>query len=196
MTASVKPQTVMRLYLAAFVVLAMLTACSSVIAPNGRQRIFNVSYETVTNELWALTPNPAALMAAPADTNTPTTNTVNRLAGAPVYVYRVTNDSIAPENTNAMNPLLQALVSNRHSVPIPFYGHELVAGQTYEFELPEATPETIDSMGTWILVTRIDSKSTRVQIKTSHAGLFFNTRNGKLERQRLNELSALLAKKS
>jgi hypothetical protein len=181
MTAPVKPQTVIRLYLAAFVALAMLTACSSVIAPNGRQRIYNVSYETVTNKLWALTPNPACIIPTNAAW---TVHQTNPPPFPLVYLFGESNAVSAP------------LKPTPHPGFFPFDGQELMAGRTYQFWILEEPLETIANTGTSILVTRIDSKSTRVQIKSTHSGFFFNTRKGKIERKRMKELSELLSKKS
>jgi hypothetical protein len=76
-----------------------------------------------------------------------------------------------------------------------FPGQELAAGQYY-IELPEGPQGDVSGTDTSILITRIDSKSTRVQMKTIKLGLFFNSRDQKIEKQRLNELTQLLSNKN
>ena len=105
---------------------------------NGQERVFDVSYETVTNKLSALKITPVAAKG------------------------------------------------------YSFAGHELAPGQ-YFLELPESPNNDITGKNTDILVTRIDPKSTRVQMKTINIGFFFDTRDRKTETQRLNELSKLLS---
>lgn len=217
-----------------FIVLAMLTACSSLTAPNGRQRIFDVSYETVTNKLRALTISPACIIfsnaawaaskpSTPLETFVYTTNlpldtyvdTTNRSLETFVYttnpplqtIVYTTNQSLGifvwttnrPTGTFYTNYFYYSADFMKPR-PLPhdfwFSGQELVPGHSYEFDIAEEPLETIENIGTSILVTRMDSKSTRVQIKTTHSGLFFHTRNGKIEKQRLNELSRLLSKNS
>jgi hypothetical protein len=157
-------------FFAALVILPMLTACRSNPETGGRTRVFDVAYETVTNKLWLLPPDP--------DT---------------YYPSRVTN-TVATNATQSLKDLSE----NRYGpmVPMPFDGYERVAGQSYEFYMQEAHLETIVNTMTVIRVTSIDSKSTRVQIKTGTHGLLFDTRDRKIEKQRLNELAELLSKKS
>jgi len=161
--------TRIRSFLAALVVLATLTACRTNLEAGGRTHVFDVAYETVTNKLWLLPPNP--------DTYSPS---------------RVTNTvpTNAPERLGDIFP-----IQNGPMVPIPFDGHERVPGQFYEFYMQEAHLETIVNTMTAIRVTRIDAKSTRVQIKTGRSGLYFDTRVRSIEKQRMNELSQLLSKK-
>jgi hypothetical protein len=106
----------------------------------GQEQVFNVSYETVTNKLSALKPNPAA-------------------------------DGFS------------------------FPGRELAPGQFY-LDVPEGPQGDVSGTDTSILVTRIDAKSARVQMKTIKLGLFFNSRDRKIEQQRLNELTQLLSNKN
>jgi hypothetical protein len=106
----------------------------------GQEQVFDVSYETVTNTLSALKPNPAA---------------------------------------------------KGWSIP----GREVALGEYY-LCIPEGPQSDVSEKDTAILVTRIDSKSTRVQMKTVKLGLFFNSRDRKVETQRLNELTQLLSNKN
>jgi len=158
--------------LGALVVLTMLAACRVNPETGGRARVFDVAYETVTNKLWSLRPNP--------DT---------------YYPSRLTNT--VPKNATQRLPD-QELGQTQYGpmVPMPFYGVERVLGQLYEFQMQEADMETIVNTMTVIHVTRIDAKSTRVQIKTGRSGLFFDTRVRSIEKERLNELSQLLSKNS
>ena len=157
-------------FLATLLVLAMLTACRLNPETGGQSRVFDVAYETVTNKLWALPPNP--------DT---------------YYRPRVTN-TVPTNATQRLGDLFQ--MQNGPMVPMPFYGAERVPGRFYEFYMHEALMETIVNTMTVIRVKRIDSKSTRVQIKTTRSGLYFDTRVWSIEEQRLNELARLLSKKS
>jgi hypothetical protein len=77
----------------------------------------------------------------------------------------------------------------------PFQGHDIVPGQSYQLDLPEGEQGPIHGATTTIVVTKIDSKSTRVQIKTIHAGFFLDTRDPRTEQQRMEELARLLANK-
>jgi len=106
----------------------------------GLDQIFDVSYETVTNKLSALKPNPAA---------------------------------------------------GGWSIP----GVEVAPGEFY-LSIPEEPPGDVSGKDTSILVTRIDSKSTCIQMKTVKLGLFFNSRDRKIEQQRLTELTRLLSNKN
>ena len=105
----------------------------------GQEQVFNVSYETVTNKLSALKPNPAA---------------------------------------------------KGWSIP----GGEVTPGKYY-LCIPEGPQSDVSEKDTAILVTKIDAKSARVQMKTIKLGLFFNSRDRKIETQRLNELTQLLSNK-
>jgi len=105
---------------------------------DGQERVFDVSYEIVTNKLSAL--------------------------------------KISPEAAKGYS----------------FAGRELAPGQYY-FALPESLNNDVTGKNTDILVTKIDSKNARVQMKTINMGLLFNTRDRWLEKQRLNELSQLLS---
>jgi hypothetical protein len=127
-------------FLVAFVVLATLTGSHLNSESKGRVGILAAGYETVTNKVWALSPNP---------------------------------------------------ISNFQPS-----GREIVAGQSYEFFLPEGEQDPASGTYTTILVTRIDSKNTRVLIKTTRLGAIFNSRDRQIEIQRLNELSRLLSKKT
>jgi len=161
--------------LAALVALAMLTACRLNPETGGQSRVFDVAYETVTNKLWVLPPNPDSY-----------------------YPSRVTN-TVATNAMQGSKDLFQnQYFQNQYGpmVPMSYSGHERVAGQFYEFYMHEALMETIVNTMTIIRVTRIDSKSTRVQIKTTRSGLYFDTRVWSIEEQRLDELSQLLSKKS
>jgi hypothetical protein len=137
---AMKRKILIPVFLAAFAVLAMLTGCFLESESKGRVGIFNAGYETVTNRLWALSPN-------------------------------------APSNFHPG-------------------GREIVAGQSYEFFLPEGEQDPASGTYTTILVTRIDPKYTRVQIKSTKLGPLYNTRDRQIEEQRLNELARLLSKKS
>jgi len=106
----------------------------------GQEQVFDASYETVTNKVTALKPNPAA---------------------------------------------------NGWLIP----GNEIAQGQYY-LCIPEEPPGDVSGKYTAILVTRIDLKNTRVQIKTIKLGLIFNSRDRRIEKQRMNELSQLLSKKN
>ena len=106
----------------------------------GQEQVFNVSYETVTNTLSALKPNPAA---------------------------------------------------KGWSIP----GEEVTPGKYY-LCIPEGPQSDVSEKDTAILVTKIDAKSARVQMKTIKLGLFFNSRDRKIEQQRLNELTQLLSNKN
>jgi hypothetical protein len=106
----------------------------------GQEQVFNVSYETVTNTLSALKPNPAA---------------------------------------------------KGWSIP----GGEVTPGKYY-LCIPEGPQSDVSEKDTAILVTKIDAKSARVQMKTIKLGLFFNSRDRKIEQQRLNELTQLLSNKN
>jgi hypothetical protein len=179
-------------FIVPFIVLAMLTACSSLTALNGRQRVFEASYETVTNKLWALSPSQACIDFTNAAW------AASKQSASPETVVHTTNPPLVERfvfgrTTNA--PLSGAL--ERRPIPRDFWfsGRELVPGQSYEFGILEEPLETIWNTATSILVTRIDSKSTRVRIKTIDYGFYFNSRDGKIEKQRLNELSQLLSKK-
>ena len=77
-----------------------------------------------------------------------------------------------------------------------FSGPWHVAGQHSEFEVDEGPQEDLSGTYTMIVVTGIDAKSTRLQIKTTKLGLLFDTRDRKIEKQRLSELSGLLLKRS
>jgi hypothetical protein len=125
--------------LAALAVLATLTGCHLNSESKGRVGILAAGYETVTNKVWALSPNA----------------------------------------TSNFQPS----------------GREIVAGHSYEFFLPEGEQDPASGTYTTILVTRIDSKSTRVQIKTTKLGAIFNSRDRQIEEQRLNELSHLFSEK-
>ena len=74
-------------------------------------------------------------------------------------------------------------------------GQELRAGEYYP-RLPEEPLGNVSGTDTSILVTRIDAQSTRVQMKTIKMGLFFNSRDRRLEKQRMDELSQLLSAKN
>ncbi len=106
----------------------------------GQEQVFDISYESVTNKLLELKPNPAA---------------------------------------------------NGWSIP----GHEVTSGQFY-LCIPEGPQSDVTEKDTSILVTRIGANSTRVQMKTIHMGIIFNSRDRQIEKQRLNELSQLLSNKN
>lgn len=106
----------------------------------GQEQIFDVSYETVTNKLSKLKPNPAAI---------------------------------------------------GESIP----GTEVAPGQYYLCVLEEPLGD-VSGKDTAILVTRIDLKSTRIQMKTIKLGLFFNGRDRRIEKERMNELAQLLSNKN
>jgi len=78
----------------------------------------------------------------------------------------------------------------------PPSGREILAGQSYEFFLPEGEQDSASGTFSVIRVTKIDSKNTRVQIKTTKLGPLYNTRDRQVEEQRLKELSQMLSKKS
>ena len=76
---------------------------------------------------------------------------------------------------------------------IPAHGHEIVTGQSFEYSLSETVEGPTSGTYTTIIATRIAPKSTRVQIKTIKRGIIFNSRDRRIEKRRLNELSQLLA---
>ena len=114
----------------------MIEGCQKAVT-NGQEQVFDASFETVTNKLLDLKPNPDAKVDV-----------------------------------------------------IP--GRELKSGLFY-LCIPEQPVGDITGKDTAILVTRINLKSTRVQMKTTKLGLFFNSRDRQLEKQRMAELSELLS---
>jgi hypothetical protein len=69
-----------------------------------------------------------------------------------------------------------------------------LAGQSCEYEVDEGPQGDVSGTFTSVVVTRVDSKSTSVQVKTTKLGPLLNTRDRQIEKQRWNELSQLLAK--
>ncbi len=100
-------------------------------------------------------------------------------------------------------PASYELVTNRVSAlklnpaaagsQIPMPGREITPGQSYSYFLPETQQNPTSGTSTTILVTRLDQKTTRVQITTTKLGIISNSRDQQIEKQRLNELSQLLA---
>jgi len=95
----------------------------------------------------------------------------------------------------AVTNKLSALKPNPAADGFSFPGRELAPGQFY-LDVPEGPQGDVSGTDTSILVTRIDAKSARVQMKTIKLGLFFNSRDRKIEQQRLNELTQLLSNKN
>jgi len=96
--------------------------------------------------------------------------------------------------TNKLSELKLNPAAAKSQISIP--GHELESGRTYEFFLPETEQGDVSGTYTTIAATKIDSKSTRVEIKTIKLGIIFNSRDRQIEKQRLNELSQLLSNKN
>ena len=91
--------------------------------------------------------------------------------------------------TNKLAALKPNPAAGGWSIP----GTEVKPGEYY-LCIPEEPLGDVSGKDTSILVTRIDANSARVQMKTIKLGLFFNSRDRKIETQRLNELSQLLSK--
>jgi hypothetical protein len=72
---------------------------------------------------------------------------------------------------------------------------ELVAGKSYQIDLPETLPGDVSGTDTMIDVTNLGPNSVRVRVETIKEGLFFNRRDRRIEKQRMNELSELLSTK-
>jgi len=72
---------------------------------------------------------------------------------------------------------------------------EPVPGKSCQIDLPETVPGDVTGTDTMIDVTNLGPNSVGVRVETIKLGLFFNSRDRRIEKQRMNELSELLSTK-
>jgi hypothetical protein len=77
-----------------------------------------------------------------------------------------------------------------------FEGHDVVEDQSYELTIPESVLGPVSGTTTDVYVSKIDAKTTRVEIETTKAGFFLDTRERQTEQRRMEELARLLNKLS
>lgn len=133
-----------------------------------------------------------------APTNQPPQLSAEQLRNELAWVRKTVNkgpEQVFNVNYEAVTNKLSLLKPNPAASGWSFPGQELAAGQFY-LDLPEGPQGDVSGTDTTILITRVDAQSTRVQMKTIKFGLFFDSRDRRLEQQRMNELSQLLSTKN
>lgn len=73
---------------------------------------------------------------------------------------------------------------------------ELMPGKSYQIDLPETLPGDVSGTDTMIDVTNLGPNSVRVHLETIKMGLFFNSHDEKIQKERMDELTQLLSNKN
>jgi hypothetical protein len=88
---------------------------------------------------------------------------------------------------------LSELKPNPAAAGFKIPARELVPGKSFEFDLPETLPGDVSGTDTMIDVTNLGPNSVGVRVETIKLGIFFNSHDKKIQRERFDELSQLLS---